>query len=241
MAGNWRGTVGVVKPSYTTGSLVEFIRLLPEGINVIPSKAGIREYSVDGFKESLDRYQLEVAELAKLGVCDLIHPEGAPPFMVRGLAAEREIVRDWETKYQVPVFTSGMVQVEALQALDIHRFVGFTFFGGELPDFFARYFQDSGFDVAGMETLPERPRDWSTISAEDLYRHIKRAFLKHQGAQGIYFLGSGSWRIRDLDALEEDLGVPCVHPVAARIRYIQKKLHIHQPVPGAGRLLGTLP
>jgi maleate cis-trans isomerase len=241
MAGSWRGTVGVVKPNYTTGSLVEFIRLLPEGINVIPARAGLREYSVEGFRESLDRYKEEVAALAKLGVCDLIHPEGAPPFMVRGLAEERKIVQDWEDQYQVPVFTSGMVQVEALHALEVHRFVGFTFFGGPLPDLFARYFTDAGFDVAGMETLPERPSEWSNVSAEDIYRFIKRAFLKHSGAEGIYLLGSGSWRVRELDALEEDLGVPVFHPVAARIWYIQKQLHIHQPVPGAGRLLEMLP
>jgi len=28
---NWRGTVGVVKPTYGSGSRVEFIRLLPKG------------------------------------------------------------------------------------------------------------------------------------------------------------------------------------------------------------------
>ena len=33
---NWRGTVCVVKPTYGSGSLVEFIRLLPEGVGVIP-------------------------------------------------------------------------------------------------------------------------------------------------------------------------------------------------------------
>ena len=92
-----------------------------------------------------------------------------------------------------------------------------------------------------METLPERPAEWGTVSAEDLYRYIKRAVLKHPGAQGIYMLGSGSWRVMDLDALEEDLGVPVVHPVAARVWYIQRELHIHQPVKGAGRILETLP
>jgi len=92
-----------------------------------------------------------------------------------------------------------------------------------------------------METLPARPAEWSTISAEDLYIYIKRAFLKHEGAEGIYLLGSGSWRVMDLGALEEDLGVPVVHPVAARVWYVQKELHIRQPVFGAGHLLETLP
>jgi len=46
---NWRGTVGVVKPTYESGSLVEFIRLLPEGVGVIPVYAGIKEHTEDGY------------------------------------------------------------------------------------------------------------------------------------------------------------------------------------------------
>ncbi|MDZ4340954.1 MAG: hypothetical protein U1E51_00770 [Candidatus Binatia bacterium] len=36
-------------------------------------------------------------------------------------------------------------------------------------------------------------------------------------AQGIYLLGSGAWRVVDVVPVEEDLEVPVVHPVAARL------------------------
>lgn len=240
MAG-WRGTIGVVKPGLGTGSTEEFIRLMPDGVRVIPTVAGIREYNEGGFREALESYRQRVAELAKLGICDLIHPEGAPPFMVRGLAAEREIVAEWEAEHKVPVFTSGMTQAEALRALGVHRLLGFSFFGGPLADIFARYFTDAGFDVAGMETMPARSPDWPTPSAEDLYTHIKRAFVRHTGVQGIYLLGSASWRLSDIHLLEEDLGIPIVHPVAARVWYVQKRLLLRQAVAGCGRLLETMP
>ena len=55
MAGSGRGSVGVGKLNSTTGSPVEFIRLLLEGINVIPARAGLREYSVEGFREPKSR------------------------------------------------------------------------------------------------------------------------------------------------------------------------------------------
>ena len=35
--------------------------------------------------------------------------------------------------------------------------------------------------------------------------------------------------------------VPVVHPVAARVWYVQKQLRIRQSVAGAGRLLAELP
>lgn len=240
MAG-WRGTIGVVKPGMGTGSTEEFIRLMPEGVRVIPTVAGIREYNAEGFREALDSYKQRVGELAKLGICDLIHPEGAPPFMVRGFAAEREIVAEWESQYEVPVFTSAMTQTEALRALGVQRLLGFSFFGGPLPDMFSRYFVDAGFEVAGMESMPARSPDWPTPSAEDLYMHIKRAFVRHTGVQGLYFLGSASWRLNDIHQLEEDLGIPVVHPVAARVWYVQKRLLLRQPVAGCGRLLEMMP
>jgi maleate cis-trans isomerase len=124
---NWRGTVGVVKPTYESGSLVEFIRLLPEGVGVIPVYAGIKQHTEQGYLDAMETYHERVAELARIGV-DLMHPEGGPPFMVRGYKSEREIVRQWEEKYNVPIFTSGMTQAEALRALGIKKFVGCTYF-----------------------------------------------------------------------------------------------------------------
>jgi len=241
MAGNWRGTVGCVKPGTGGGSTEELIRLLPDGIGIIATAAGIREYNEQGFHDALESYRQRMGELADLGICDLLHPEGAPPFMVRGRAAEQEIVKEWEQRYKVPVFTSGMTQVEALRALGIERLVGASFFGGPLPDIFARYLTDAGFDVAGMEALPPRPREFPNVSAEDIYIYLKRAFFKYQGVQGSYLLGSAGWTVKGLVPLEEDLGVPVLHPIAVRSWYIQKRLNVRQPLQGMGRLLETMP
>ena len=69
---NWRGTVGVVKPTYESGSLVEFIRLLPEGVGVIPVYAGIKQHTEQGYLEAMEIYHERVAELARIGGFDLI-------------------------------------------------------------------------------------------------------------------------------------------------------------------------
>jgi hypothetical protein len=71
--------------------------------------------------------------------------------------------------------------------------------------------------------------------------HVKRAFLRHgKSAQAIYLLGSG-WRVLPvIDILEQDLGVPVIHPVPARCWEIQHRLSIRQPVKGFGRLLAEM-
>ena len=59
--------------------------------------------------------------------------------------------------------------------------------------------------------------------------------------QGGGMLGTG-WRCLDIiHLLEEDLQVPVVHPVPARVWAVQKRLHVRQPVKGYGRLLEQMP
>jgi hypothetical protein len=47
--------------------------------------------------------------------------------------------------------------------------------------------------------------------------------------------------VRDIVAVENDLNVSVVHPVAARVWYVQKKLQVKNPLKGASRLLEELP
>lgn len=238
---NWRGTVGVIKPTYEAGPLVEFIRHLPDGVGVLPTYADVREHSQQGYLDAMDNYHKRVEELSKHGV-DVIHPEGGPPFMVRGHKAEREVMKRWEDSYGIPIFTSGSSQTGALRALGISKFVGCTYFRDEkLNAIFSTYFTDAGFEVLAMEGMDTSPDEAKKVTGDQIYHHLKQAFLRHPGAQGIYLLGSGAWRIVDVIAAEEDLGVPVVHPVAARVWQVQKLLHLHQPLSGAGRLLAELP
>ena len=237
---SWRGVLGIIKPTMRPGSLEEFIRLLPEGIGVIPLFLGIERGTEDEFRQVMDAYEAKIAELARLKV-DLIHPEGAPPFMVQGYKGERDIVKRWEEKYKIPIVTAGMTQIEALRALKLRRIVGVTYFTGDINDTFSRYFAEAGFDVDAMEGIPVPFEEVGKLSSQEVYAHTKKVFLKNPKAEGIYMLGSG-WRTMDIiSLLEQDLQVPVVHPVPTRVWAIQKRLHVRQPVMGYGRLLEEMP
>ena len=110
-----------------------------------------------------------------------------------------------------------------------------------MNDVFTRYFTDAGFEVLGMEGMDTSPSEADGISNETIYQHLKASFNKHPTAQGIYLLGSGAWGVKDIIAAENDIGVPVVHPVAARVWYVQKLLKIKNPLKGASRLLEELP
>jgi hypothetical protein len=133
------------------------------------------------------------------------------------MAMEAELLKKWERKYKVPMFTSGTNHVRALNAFKVKRFVGATYFTGPINDLFSKYFVEAGFDVLGMEGISVPFDRIGQLSSHEVYAHVKRAFLKHRkGAQAIYLLGSG-WRVLPvIDMLEQDLGVPVIHPVPAR-------------------------
>jgi len=233
---SWRGSVGVIKPTMRPGSLEEFIRMMPDGIGIIPLFIGFQRGTADEFKQAMQAYETRVAELAAFEV-DLIHPEGAPPFMVQGFKGEQRIVKSWERKYKTPIVTAGMTQVEALKALKSKKVLGVTYFTGPINNTFAKYFEQAGFEVLAMEGIPVAFEDVGRLASQEVYAHIRRAYLKHQDADVIYMLGSG-WRTLDIiDLLEQDLGVPVVHPVPARVWSIQKRLHVNERIAGYGRLL----
>ncbi len=237
---SWRGVVGVIKPTHRPGSLEEFIRLLPDGIGVVPLYLNFKRGTEDEFRAALSAIEEKVAELASEGV-DLIHPEGAPPFMVHGFKGEREITGRWEEKYKVPIVTAAQTQVEALHALDVKKFVGVTYFVGGVNDITTRYFEDAGFDVLGMEGIAVAFEDVGRLSSLEIYAHTRKAFLKNPAAEAIYMLGTG-WRCLDIiRLLEQDLQVPVIHPVPARVWAVQKRLHVRQRTQGFGRLLEQMP
>ena len=237
---SWRGTVGVIKPTYRPGSLEEFMRLLPEGISVIPLYLGIREGTLEEFRSTLSAVEQKVAELAQIGV-DLIHPEGAPPFMVHGFKRERELLDGWERQYGIPVITSGTTQTDAMRALQLRRIVGVTYFQGQLNDLFAQYFTDAGFEVLAMEGIDVAFDQVGRLSSREVYAHARSAFLQHERVDGIYMLGAG-WRVLDIvEMLEQDLEVPVVQASAVRVWAVQRHFHVRQPIKGYGRLLAELP
>lgn len=229
-------TVGCIKPTRHSGSHGDLERLLPDGIRTIVRHFDIRHGTIEEFTEIMAGYDEAVRAHAEAGV-DLIHPEGTPPFMLRGFAGEREIVAGWESAYDIPVFTSAMSQVDALRALGVRRFVGV---GYDFEDMgiVARYFRDAGFDVLDLDKPRGVPwEEINDLSSDQVFELIEALYRRYPAAEAVYIQGS-KWRILDIvDRLERTLGVPVVHPVTARCWAMQKRLGIERKQAGYGRLL----
>jgi maleate isomerase len=237
---SWRGTVGIIRPTLRTGGFEDLVRMLPDGIGVIPLCLNVQRGVLDEFKQGIHAYEPKIAELVEAGV-DVVNPAGAPPFMVLGYAGEQELIKTWEKKYQTTVFTSGTTTLDALRALGIKRFVGASYFRGDINKTYAKYFVDAGLDIldmAGMDVDFDKVQE---LSSFEVYRFVKGVFLRNAKAQAIYMLGP-AWRtLGIIEMLEQDLGVPVIHAIPAQCWDIQRHLNVRQPVKGFGRLIAEMP
>lgn len=233
--------IGVIKPTTTSRSLQDLRELLPAGVELIDEQMGFAYRSLDEFRQAMPAYAEKVANLAAKDV-DMIHPEGAPPFMLQGLAEETRLIREWQSTYGLPVFTTGSTQVAAMHALGVERFAGFTPFSGELADAFARYFTDAGFTVLFMGKPVADDESVYDLPTAAIAGRITEAFARLPGgSQVLYILGS-DWRALDVvEAVEAALGIPVLHPVLVRCWYIRRMLNLTAPMTGHGHLLAAMP
>jgi hypothetical protein len=70
----WRGVVGMVRPTRRPGTLEELIRILPEGIGVVPLLLNFKAGSASEFLESIPLYERFALELGEQGVDAIILP-----------------------------------------------------------------------------------------------------------------------------------------------------------------------
>lgn len=236
---SWRGVVGLIKPTRRPGSLEELVRMLPEGVGLVPFLLNVRAGTLQEFQAAIPAYEEKVKELAADGV-DVIVCSGTPPFMLLGYKGEAKLIRSWERKYKTTIFSQGMIHVNALRAVGIRKFVGASYSALQ-NRIVIKYLGEAGFQIANMRPI-EVPFDRvGQLTPEEVYTHIKKMFLTSRGADGIYIQGGG-WRVAPIiDRLECDLGVPVVISSTADCWQIQKTLSICQPLKGYGRLLAELP
>jgi maleate cis-trans isomerase len=241
-ASTYRGIVGDIKPRATDSSLVDMIRLLPEGIGVIPVYLNLTQGSREEYGNSYAIYEKHIAYLASQK-CNVIAVEGAPPFMLLGPAREAEMIDGWKQRYNTDMFTSSQNQVNAFRALGAKKILGITSGSGgpEMNKVYAKYFEDNGIGVVAMEGMGVEFKSIPEVPPATIAAFIKKAFAEHGGADAIYILGSSLEALPLIAPLEHELGVPVVQAIAARIWEIQRRLHVHEPIKGYGRLLEALP
>ena len=235
----WRGVVGMVRPTRRPGTLEELIRILPEGIGIVPLLLNFKAGSKEEFLNSIPLYERFASELAEQGV-DMIMLSGAPPFMLLGREKEASLTKAWTKKFKTPVLTDPQMQVAALRAMKVKTFIGASYSALQ-NKIVLDYMTSAGFKALSMEPIDVPFDQVAQISIETLYAHVKRLYRQHRNADGVYIQGGGWQTVRVVELLEKDLGIPVVHATICQAWQIHKHLDVRETKPGYGRLLSELP
>src|SRR5207302_10750920 len=178
----------------------------------------------------------KVARLAELGA-DVVMIMSAPPAMVRGHGADRQIAEQLTKKYGIPVSIATIAQVDAFRALGMKKLVGITYFQDEFNQKFAKFLEDDGFQVKAMKGIEVPFKDAGKLSPEAIYNFAKKVFLEHRPVDGIYMLGAGWHNLPVIEMLEKDLKTTVVSSIPAQVWATKKILQLNEPVASYGRLL----
>ncbi len=236
---SWRGTVGLIKPTMRPGSMEETVRLLPEGVGLIPIHQNVQRGSQDEFENAIQGYHDNALILADPGV-DLIHHSGTPPFMMLGVEGEKKIIRKWEREMGIPHFTANQNITRAFRALGAKKIIGVSY--SRLQNELTRdYMTEAGFDVLAMEPLEVPFEKAGEISPQDVYALVHKTFMENPKAEAIYLQGN-AWRLLGIvEMMEDDFGIPVIETCASLCWEIQHRLHIREPRDKIGMLMRELP
>ncbi len=230
------GTIGLVKPTYRPGSLEETIRLLPEGVGVVPLHAGVRTGDTREFRDVLTVVAERVAELAELGV-SAVYVEGAPPGMLMGYDADRRLADELSARHSLPVSFASTAALAALRYLGARRVIGLSYTPADQNEAFGRYLRDAGLDVLTFAGIETSFREADRITAAEVRERCGQLFAAHPEADAIYLLG-GAWRVLSIiEPLERELGVSVCAGIQASVWEILRLLGVEHPIAGYGRLL----
>jgi maleate isomerase len=234
-----RQVFGRVTPTLTSRAVEELRLLLPDDIEIDDIRHSIKHGTIAEFKAAIDVYETYVAQLAARKV-DLIQASGTPPFMLLGYKKEREVVERWERLYGVPIFTSGQNQIRALRALRIRKLVGIGY-DFEDTTIVKEYLTDAGFDVLVLAKLSGRWENVQNIEPATIATEIKELCRGAPGVEGVYIQGAKIQLLHHVEKLEEELGLPVVHPGVANAWEIMLRLSRRAPQRGFGQLLAEFP
>lgn len=256
----WRGKVGFITPPHFSVAVLEFLKIAPEGIAANEMKTYLVKKgipikftpSVENIAEAVKMVELCAMVLKTAGV-DVIAQSGTPFSFVTadGLAFARDLQARIEKTTGIPTILMGLSVIKALQKMGCGSVaVACTYYSDALREKYAKFLEDAGFKVLGIEnwvsqglfdTQEEAFRGLVRRHHMGLvYKAAKIVASHHPEADCIVISGGGVFTMDLLNPLEMDLRKPVISSTAAQYWEIFCRLGVFEPIIGRGSLLASL-
>jgi maleate cis-trans isomerase len=236
----WRASIGLIVPPATNETLLsEAFRMIPEGISLCVATLGLREISREQVDLVLENVRAAAQDLADRKVDVVVHTGVAPAslrgdtFRERSLAQIRSVL-----PAATPLLMDMDAILEALNSLKIQKLALVSPYTDAINRTLAAHLEEAGLRVATRRGLGLRLAELITKPTHHTaYRLAREAFAEDPTVDGL-FISCPQWPVVGLVApLERDLGVPVVAHLPTIYWGALRRLGLHIPITGFGRLL----
>ena len=234
---SWRGKIGFISPAIFDTVLLEFYRILPEGVLITPVDLRVQNLSDEEFRRAMNKIE-EAAKVLSYEDVQIIIVAGTPPITKLGFDADKEIIKKVETLTGKPTSTGPTIEVEAMRSLGMKRIALVSPFGESLNQHLKSYFEYCGFEVVVSKGLNiVKNADLTKLPFYSSYVLAKEAFSEAKGRLDGLLLTCPRWpTVRCIASLERDLGIPVVTAAQAMVWKGLKMLNVREVQPGYGKL-----
>lgn len=231
----WKARIGYLSPSvFETPSDWDYI--LPKGFTIVASGLNVQAHTTEEFNKAIDALEKGL-EIFTAEECDAVLLGGITLGTQRGYTVEQELVAKLSERVGLPISTGMNASVEALRHLKAKSIVIATAYMEKINDAVKRYYEDAGFQVAGIAGLEvRRPVDQVKLPDYASYKVARTLFQKSPSVDAI--LIQGRWRsVGYVEELERDSGRLVVSTTAACLWWVLQRLAMRISIEGYGQLL----
>ena len=233
----WRGKFGFINPAIADSVVLEFYKMLPDGVLATIVDQKVQNLADEDFVKCIENME-QAARVLDYEEVDAITIGGTPPLLRNGFDTPEKVIEKFERQFKKPFSTTPTSEVNAMRSLGIRRLLLVTPFRQELNETLKKYLEYKDFVVVHVKGANiQKNSDLVKHTGQQLYRLVRDAVREAKGSFDGIHINCPRWPVIDMvETLEADLSVPVVASCQALVWEGLNMLKVREIRPGSGHL-----
>lgn len=229
--------IGLISPNLSEDTLVDYYKILPEGIRIAGRALDVGKYTDSEFHRVEQGFFDLVRDLVKRPL-DFLMVTGELFLSYKGPGSDRLILAAVKEITTTPASTVLTAVTRACEALRLRRVVMATPFPEDQDARLVRFLAHDGIEVVAHRCLGyENSKAIWDLPPETGYDLASSLLRDHPEVDGLY-MPCNKWRIVSvIERIEQEFGKPVVTNTQAWVWEALRGMGIARPIDGYGRLL----
>lgn len=233
----WRGKFGFINPAIADSLVLEFYKLLPDGVLATIVDQKVQNLVDEDFVKCIENME-QAARVLDYEEVDAITIGGTPPLLRNGFDTPDRVVEEFQRKFRKPFSSTPRSEVNAMRSLGIRKLLLITPFRQELNEMIRKYLEYKNFQVVHVKGANiQKNSDLVKYTGQQLYKLVRDAVRESKGTFEGIFINCPRWPVVDMvETLETDLSVPVVSTCQAIVWEGLNMLGVKEVKPKSGHL-----